>query len=528
VNNAKEFIPSLVESYNSTSDGHTWTLNLRQNVKWHTGWTFSADDVIFSFMSAMNTQVGSKKVGYYTGVFGDYVKLRWVNGTDTYLYYNATSTATQFNPDPASVPSATRTGNITAVDSNTIQLYLPNIKGLDYPYGFFEIDTLGYSNNIMPKHILEQVPPADWTTCPFNTGQGSYPITLANGTAYTITGPVGTGPYKWVGFDATAQLVTLKKFDSYWNKTNLEAIGQFGIENYYVRFIADKTAALAALKNGEVDLLDQNYQMTSDISTIDPSWGKVFLLEGAGRQELGINMRHPILGTGTGTPLGTAEAARNVRLAIDYAIPRQLIIDNLLDGYGTPGITACLPTQLYFNTTMSARPYSMAKAREHLEAAGYTVPTTPTTTVSGFIQGMSNRLSGTWTDTDGNAMPDKELQIGESYDNETYQMIETVKTDLNGRWSTIVVPPNTGTVYYRLYDPTGVVNTGTEYYKQLGSWNVTTLSASFTPVQNQITSLQNNMNDQIAGLRTQNNYLIIGIVIAIIIAIIAIFLGRRG
>jgi hypothetical protein len=90
------------------------------------------------------------------------------------------------------------------------------------------------------------------------------------------------------------------------------------------------------------------------------------------------------------------------------------------------------------------------------------------------------------------------------------------------------VPPNTGTVYYRLYDPTGVVNTGTEYYKQLGSWNVTTLSASFTPVQNQITSLQNNMNDQIAGLRTQNNYLIIGIVIAIIIAIIAIFLGRRG
>jgi ABC-type transport system substrate-binding protein len=54
-------------------------------------------------------------------------------------------------------------------------------------------------------------------------------------------------------------------------------------------------------------------------------------------------MRHPVFGTGTETPLGksnperAAEAARYVRQAFDYLIPRQLIIDNLISGLATPG-----------------------------------------------------------------------------------------------------------------------------------------------------------------------------------------------
>ena len=117
----------------------------------------------------------------------------------------------------------------------------------------------------------------------------------------------------------------------------------YGVEDYYIKFIADKTPALASLKNDQVDILDPQYQMQVDVPTIDPAWGKVILLEGTGRQEIGYNMRHPIYGTGVDTPLGksdpsrAAEAAEYVRIAFDYAIPRQLIIDNLMAGFGQPG-----------------------------------------------------------------------------------------------------------------------------------------------------------------------------------------------
>jgi len=527
-NNAKEFIPSLVKSYAVSSDGHWWTLNLQPNVKWHTGWAFTADDVLFTLMGLMNTQTGSQFVGYYTDVFGTDVKFKWVNGTTTRLIYDGTNTLL----NPSTIPPSVRQGNVTAVDANTIKIYLPNIAGLGKPYGYFYPETLAFANNVIPKHILERIPFGEWTTSPLNTGSGTLSITLANGTAYTVKGPVGTGPYMWESYDATAQLVHLKKFGGYWNRTALEADGKFGVQHYYIRFIADKTAALAALKNGEVDILDYNYQMQKDVPTIETSWGKAFVLEGAGRQEMGFNMKHPILGTGKGTPLGTAEAARNVRLAIDYAIPRQLIIDNLLDGWGLPGVTSALPTQLYYNASITARPYDLNKAREHLRAAGYTVPgpTTPTTTLTGFTLGMSTRLSGTWIGDDGNPVPKKELQLRESYDNQTFEIMQTITTDLNGKWSVIVTPIKTGKVYYRIYDPTGLAE---GEWKQIGYWDVTTLSAAIqssatTPLSNQMSSLQTQMNSQISALQTQLNYLIVGLVIAIIIAILAIIMGRRG
>ncbi len=48
-------------------------------------------------------------------------------------------------------------------------------------------------------------------------------------------------------------------------------------------------------------MLDYNYQMQTDIPSIDPSWGKVINLQGVGRQEFGYNMESPIFGTGVQT-----------------------------------------------------------------------------------------------------------------------------------------------------------------------------------------------------------------------------------
>jgi ABC-type transport system substrate-binding protein len=239
-------------------------------------------------------------------------------------------------------------------------------------------------------------------------------------------------------------------------------------------------------------------------------------------------MKHPTWGTGTGTPVGTAEAARHMRLAVDYAIPRQLIIDNLLDGYGTPGVTPCLPTQLYYNSSIPVRPYDMVMAKQELALAGYGAATTPTSQ-AGFILGSSARLTGTWTNSTGAPQANATLEVRESSDNETYRVYETVKTDNFGKWVTTLTPSKTGPAYYSIADPTQPGYSGVP----IGFFNVTTLSAvvqstATTPLTNQMNTLQNNLSSQITALQTQNNYLIIGIVVAIIIAIAAIFMGRRG
>jgi len=208
--------------------------------------------------------------------------------------------------------------------------------------------------------------------------------------------------------------------------------------------------------------------MATDIPSIDSSWGRVLPLEGTGRQEFGYNMRHPIFGTGVDTPLGksdstrAAEAAKYIRQAFDFAIPRTLIINNLLAGEGLPGITPMAPTQPFFDDSLTARPYDLDEAKRLLELAGYSPP-------AGNLENVLN-LQGILTDQDGEPKPDTVVKLMVTKDNATYPTsLETVAqytTDEQGFWRFTVVPGESGTYYYYLQD------TSTDEYQYLESYTV--------------------------------------------------------
>jgi ABC-type transport system substrate-binding protein len=380
---------------------------------------------------------------------------------------------------------------------------------------------------LLPKHIFEKIAPADWSTTPFATGTGSIDV---GGTTYY--GPVGTGPYKWVDYDSVNQIVHLEKFDQYWNKTDLEADGLFEVEDYYVRFIVDKTSALAALKNNEVDILDPQYTMQADIPTIEPSWGTVLLQEATGSQEIGYQLNHTIWGTGVDTPLGqanasrAAEAARYVRTAFDYAIPRQLIIDNLLDGFGTPAATWWAPHYTYYNSSITARPYDLVKAAEYLEKAGYTVPEQPVPAEATFFIGNSLSLYGVYTDpaTKG-VLPERDLELRQTTDNSTFETIGVTTTDFAGRYFFTVTPNEEGTFYYWLYD-TEFAAIGL-YEKYNGTYIRKLTVESFSDA---LDPLLSPIDDQISGLQAQIQNMTIVAVIALVLSLAlgfyGIYLGR--
>jgi len=511
-------VPDLLTSWTPSNDSFKWTWTCRSGVKWHDGEDFTADDVVFSIWANLNTSTGSAHQGDYQPAFGDNVKFTYADTTST------------------TWGNGTRVGNVTAVNATTVEIWLPDARGVPgKPFGYFDPYLLSFDQNIIPKHIFENIAPVNWTDSVFNTGEGSIDI---GGTTYT--GPVGTGPYKWVSYDTVNQIVHLEKNLNYWNRTALEAAGLFGVTDYYIKYIIDKTSALAALKNDEVDMLDPQYQMQADVSTIGSSWGKVLLNEGTGVQEVGYQFRHPIFGTGVDTPLGqsnpsrAAEAARYVRTAFDYAIPRQLIIDNLLAGFGKPAAVNWLPASPFYNASVISRPYNLTKAREYLELAGYTIPgPSPMPTLPSFLLGMSTTISGIHTDADGNALADRELQLWETTDNATYNTTSTIvgrtTTDLSGWYSFTVTPPSTGAFYYYLRDPEAIVPepaVGTEW-QYATMLNVSSIADAFDPLYDQIGTLQNKTNTLQNSINTMTYVSVAALVVAIAIGAIAIFMTIR-
>jgi peptide/nickel transport system substrate-binding protein len=99
-------------------------------------------------------------------------------------------------------------------------------------------------------------------------------------------------------------------------------------------------------------------------------------------------MKHPILGTGVATPYAqqhsgnataAADAARWIRQAISYAVPRDQIVNSLLHGYGAPAVTMPIIGDYRtktavtdgFNTDLAPYPYDLTKAAQLLAMAGY-------------------------------------------------------------------------------------------------------------------------------------------------------------
>jgi ABC-type transport system substrate-binding protein len=269
--------------------------------------------------------------------------------------------------------------NVKIIDDYTVEFDLPD------PYAYFVtsiLDRTGYGM-MLPKHVLENVPLSEWKTHPFNTASGSYTVDNGTGT-YTAYGPIGTGPYVYAAHDTSTLSNVLTKNENYWNKAALESAGIFGIQTYYVIQLLDSDPAIAALKSGAVDILDSQYHLESKLSSFDSAWGQYVSYDAFGVQELGFNMKHPIFGTGVDTPLGkqdpsrAAEAARYVRQAISHLIPRQQIIDEITEGYGTLGVTTPITrVTAGFDTSLQAYSYDPTLAKSLLAAAGYDTGVAP-------------------------------------------------------------------------------------------------------------------------------------------------------
>ncbi|MCG3225036.1 MAG: hypothetical protein H7647_11255, partial [Candidatus Heimdallarchaeota archaeon] len=140
----------------------------------------------------------------------------------------------------------------------------------------------------------------------------------------------------------------------------------------YLTYIAGKDSAVAELIAGEIDIMDaQYYPVLADFEGVTGVEG--VLIKDPSHQEIGVNMRHPVMGTGELTPVGTAAAAKGIRKAISHAVPRQTIVDEILEGLGACGVIPCPDCVVGFNKDLEPYAYDLDMAIDYVEAAGYVV-----------------------------------------------------------------------------------------------------------------------------------------------------------
>jgi peptide/nickel transport system substrate-binding protein len=250
-------VPDLADYWEQSADGLTYTFYLNQNAAFHDGTPVTAADVVFSFDSIMDENTLSVRRSDLVQVVKSY------RAIDDYTFELT-----------ALAPFAT-----------TLEKSAANVA-------------------ILPKHIWESIPVADWGSAPGTTGQDPSQV-------------IGSGPFTFVDW-APGDHVTIKRNDAYWDSERLPVI-----DTYTIRVVPEPSALMQTLVTGESDIVevppsqaDDLKQGNPDLQIIDydtTSFNYYIPLQDPAKLELFTD--------------------KKVRQAMLYALDRQLAVDQILFGY---------------------------------------------------------------------------------------------------------------------------------------------------------------------------------------------------
>jgi peptide/nickel transport system substrate-binding protein len=167
--------------------------------------------------------------------------------------------------------------------------------------------------------------------------------------------PIGSGPYivKWS--DAGSKATATPYAGSRLARKDVDRIEFVVLE--------EAPARTQALLSGQVDV---NISLGPDEhAAVEAAGMKIF--SAPSTRTMGLTLITHRSGKTVTGPL----ADKRVRQALNYAVDKQSIIDNIFSGSGTPASQAAVPTAFGYNKSVKAYPYDPEKAKALLAEAGY-------------------------------------------------------------------------------------------------------------------------------------------------------------
>lgn len=201
-----KMVGSLAKSWDVSEDGKTYTFYLHENVKWHDGTPFTANDVAFTFNSLALPE-------YDAGA---------------YWRVNPLVGAEEVREGKATEISGIQVINEHTISFTTKDQFAPFLSGLFV--------------GILPQHILSGVSPSEWAKHESNRH------------------PIGTGPFKFVKWE-TGQYIELEANKDYFS-------GSPKLDKIVARF-GDANTMLATVLNKEVDISAVPIAEVETVSTLD-------------------------------------------------------------------------------------------------------------------------------------------------------------------------------------------------------------------------------------------------------------------
>ena len=283
--------PWAAESYEWLDDT-TITVTLRDDMTWHDGEPVTANDVVFSFQAPMGEE------------------------------------APMYKPFVGNIASVEVTGE------NTVQFTLTE------PSAAFLVTTLS-KVNLIPQHVWEPLL-ADLETKD------------ENAESYQEPTPIGSGPFKFVSWRPSEELVL---------EANTEHFNAPQMARWILRIVPNSEAAVGMLRSGELNFLS-NYAGDPNVllETAEGAPIEVISSTDIGFRFIGFNARR--------APFDDAAFRR----ALSAAVNRNLIAQAAYQGFGVPAnspVSVALP---FWNNEEVANPETgLELAQQMLEEAGYTI-----------------------------------------------------------------------------------------------------------------------------------------------------------
>ncbi|MEA1964358.1 MAG: ABC transporter substrate-binding protein [Candidatus Aerophobetes bacterium] len=305
-----EIQPCLATSWEASPDGKEITFKLRRGVKFHDGTDLNADAVVFSFARQYDPNHPYHQYGewaYWGYMFGDIEK-------------------------------------VVKIDDYTVKIVLkrPNAS-------------------IMTSLAM-------FTACIVS------PTNAEKHKGDAFKHPCGTGPFKFVDW-VKADHITLKANDNYWRE-------RAKLDRLIFKVIPDPSARLMALEVGEVHGIE--YPDPTHFDRIEANSDLKL------QTQPGMNIGYLAMNTGYGYKDANGNGVRDadepwvktpgyfepltrkrVRHAINYAIDKKSIVENIYKGTAIVAKNGMPPFMLGYNDEIEDYPYDPQMAKELLAEAGY-------------------------------------------------------------------------------------------------------------------------------------------------------------